>query len=98
MERSADSPTCERCWLLYCALEGRLTAFLLPDVNRGIESNGATMGIQTHFEKFHNKIKLGREDDAYKKARERDDSIKKELISAFASAISRRPRLHPGFS
>ena len=44
------------------------------------------MGIQTHFEKFHNKIKLGREDDAYKKARERDGSIKKEVISAFASA------------
>ena len=44
------------------------------------------MGIQTHFNKFHNKIKLGREDDAYKKARERDDSIKKEVISAFAKA------------
>ena len=28
----------------------------------------------------------GREDDAYKKARERDDSIKKEVISAFAEA------------
>ena len=44
------------------------------------------MGIQPHFDKFHNKIKLGREDDAYKKARDRDDSIKKEVISAFASA------------
>ena len=44
------------------------------------------MGIQTHFDNFHNKIKLGREDEAYKKARERDDSIKKEVISAFASA------------
>ena len=44
------------------------------------------MGIQTHFDKFHNKIKLGREDDAYKKARERDDSIKKEVSSAFAQA------------
>ena len=44
------------------------------------------MGIQSHFDKFHNKIKLGREDDAYKKARDRDDSIKKEVISAFASA------------
>ena len=44
------------------------------------------MGIQTHFDKFHNKVKLGREDDAYKKARERDDSIKKEVMSAFAKA------------
>ena len=44
------------------------------------------MGIQTHFDKFHDKIKLGRGDDAYKKARERDDSIKKEVISEFASA------------
>ena len=44
------------------------------------------MGIQRHFDKFHDKIKLGREDDAYKKARERDDSIKKEVSSAFASA------------
>ena len=44
------------------------------------------MGIQTHFDKFHDKIKLGREDDAYKKARERDDSIKKEVSSAFAKA------------
>ena len=33
------------------------------------------MGIQTHFDKFHDKIKLGREDDAYKKARGRDDNI-----------------------
>ena len=44
------------------------------------------MGIQTHFDKFHDKIKLGRKDNAYKKARERDDSIKKEVVSAFASA------------
>ncbi len=44
------------------------------------------MGIQTHFNEFHNKIKLGREDDAYKKARERDDSIKTEVTSAFAEA------------
>ena len=42
------------------------------------------MGIQTHFDKFHDKIRLGRGDDAYKKARERDDSIKKEVSSAFA--------------
>ena len=44
------------------------------------------MGIQTRFDKFHDKIKLGRGDDAYKKARERDDSIKKEVSSAFANA------------
>ena len=44
------------------------------------------MGIQIHFDKFHDKIKLGREDDAYKKARERDDSIKKEVKSAFNKA------------
>jgi hypothetical protein len=44
------------------------------------------MGIQTHFDKFHNRIKLGRGDDAYKKARERDDSIKKEVKSAFEDA------------
>ena len=41
------------------------------------------MGIQTHFDKFHDKIKLGREDDAYKKARNRDDSIKAEVQTAF---------------
>ena len=44
------------------------------------------MGIQTHFDKFHNKIKLGREDDAYKKGRQSDDSIKKDVISTFAKA------------
>ncbi|MDE0242019.1 MAG: nucleotidyltransferase [bacterium] len=44
------------------------------------------MGIQTHFNKFHDKIKLGRKDDAYRKARERDDSIKGEVSSAFAQA------------
>ena len=44
------------------------------------------MGIQTHFNKFHDKIKLGREDDAYKKARERDDSIKAEVKTAFREA------------
>ena len=41
------------------------------------------MGIQTHFDKFHDSIKLGRKDEAYKKARERDDSIKKDVKSAF---------------
>ena len=44
------------------------------------------MGIQTHFNKFHNKIKLGRKDDAYKKARERDDSIKVKMKTAFREA------------
>ena len=44
------------------------------------------MGIQTHFDKFHDKIKLGREDDAYRKARDRDDSIKAEVKTAFSEA------------
>ena len=44
------------------------------------------MAIQTRFDKFHKKIKLGREDDAYKKARERDDSIKAEVKTAFREA------------
>ena len=44
------------------------------------------MSIQTHFDKFHDKIKLGREDDAYKKARDRDDSIKTEVKAAFSEA------------
>ena len=44
------------------------------------------MGIQTHFDKFHDKIKLGREDDAYKKARKRDDSIKADVKTAFSKA------------
>ena len=49
-----------------------------------MEGRTETMGIQVHFNKFHDKIKLGREDDAYKKARERDDSIKKAVAVAFA--------------
>ena len=44
------------------------------------------MGIQTHFDKFHDKIKLGRKDAAYKKARVRDDSIKAEVTAAFSEA------------
>ena len=44
------------------------------------------MGIQTHFNSFHDEIKLGREDDAYKKARDRDDSIKAEVKAAFRQA------------
>lgn len=46
-------------------------------------SHGGPMGIQTHFDKFHEKIKLGRGDDAYKAARKRDDSIKAEVMDAF---------------
>ena len=44
------------------------------------------MGIQTHFDKFHDRIKLGRQDDAYKKARDRDDSIKAAMKTAFSKA------------
>lgn len=44
------------------------------------------MGIQTHFQEFHDKIKLGRQDDAYKKARNRDDSITKAVKAAFNEA------------
>ena len=44
------------------------------------------MGIQTYFDKFHDKIKLGREDDGYKKARDRDDSIKAQVKTAFREA------------
>ena len=44
------------------------------------------MGIQTQFNKFHNQIKLGREDQAYKKARERDDSITDDVRTAFKGA------------
>ena len=44
------------------------------------------MSIQTHFDKFHDKIKLGRKDDAYRKARDRDDSIKAEVKTAFSEA------------
>ena len=42
------------------------------------------MGIQIQFDKFHDKIKLGREDDAYRKARNRDDSIKADVKTAFS--------------
>ena len=44
------------------------------------------MGIQTHFDKFHDRIKLGRQDDAYKKARDRDDSIKSDVKASFSEA------------
>ena len=41
------------------------------------------MGIQTQFDNFHNTIKLGREDDAYRTVRHRDDSIKAKVKAAF---------------
>lgn len=44
------------------------------------------MGIQTHFNSFHERIKLGREDAAYRKARKRDDSIKADVKTAFREA------------
>lgn len=44
------------------------------------------MGIQTQFDNFHQKIKLGREDTAYRKARERDDSITNAVKTAFKEA------------
>ena len=54
------------------------------------------MGIQTHFDKFHDKIKLGREDNAYKKARDRDDSIKAEMKTRVQRGeLSGRCGLHP---
>jgi len=44
------------------------------------------MSIQTHFDAFHNRIKLGRRDDAYKKARGRDDSITGAVTASFKEA------------
>ncbi len=44
------------------------------------------MGIQRQSDKFHNKIKMGREDEAYKKARERDDSITAAVKLVFKEA------------
>lgn len=41
------------------------------------------MGIQTHFIKFHNTIKLSKTDDAYSSARDKDDSISKAVKEAF---------------
>jgi len=40
------------------------------------------MSIQAKFLKFHDKIKLGREDAEYKNAREKDDSILKDVKKA----------------
>ena len=44
------------------------------------------MGIQSHFDKFHGKIMLGRQDAVYKKARERDDSITQAVKKSFEEA------------
>ena len=41
------------------------------------------MGTQTHFNKFHNAIKLSKTDDSYSNAREKDDSITKAVKGAF---------------
>ena len=44
------------------------------------------MGIQRHFITFHDAIKLCKQDDVYKKARERDSSITKAIEEAFSIA------------
>ena len=44
------------------------------------------MGIQIHFDRFHDRIKLCREDSSYSRARELDDSIKKDISTAFRKA------------
>lgn len=44
------------------------------------------MGIQSHFDNFHRRIKLTRQDDRYKKARKRDDSITADVKAAFKEA------------
>lgn len=41
------------------------------------------MGIQTHFVKFHNSIKLSKTDDSYSDAKEKDSSITKAVKAAF---------------
>jgi hypothetical protein len=44
------------------------------------------MSIQKQFAKFHDAIKLTREDGRYKEAREKDDSIKSDIKAAFKDA------------
>jgi len=44
------------------------------------------MGIQSHFDSFHRRIKLTRQDERYKKARKRDDSITAAIKAAFKEA------------
>jgi len=41
------------------------------------------MGLQTQFNKFHKKINLTRQDQAYKNAREKDDSILEKIRESF---------------
>ncbi|PYE33904.1 hypothetical protein DFP83_103193 [Idiomarina fontislapidosi] len=44
------------------------------------------MSLQNRFSKFHDRIKLGREDDAYRDARVKDNSILDELKTEFRLA------------
>lgn len=44
------------------------------------------MTVQSKFIKFHDAIKLSREDEAYKKAREKDDSVTADVKTAFREA------------
>ena len=44
------------------------------------------MSIQVKFSKFHDKIKLGREDDIYREARSKDSSILDDLRNEFKNA------------
>ncbi|MCU7804218.1 MAG: nucleotidyltransferase [Candidatus Thiodiazotropha sp. (ex Lucinoma borealis)] len=44
------------------------------------------MSIQKHFRTFHDAIKLSKQDDAYKAARERDGSITKDIRRVFKDA------------
>ncbi len=44
------------------------------------------MTIQQRFVEFHDAIKLSREDDAYRKAREKDDSVTSDVKEAFRDA------------
>lgn len=50
------------------------------------ERGKKSMSVQNKFSKFHDKIKLGREDETYKEARTKDDSILNSLKSAFKNA------------
>jgi hypothetical protein len=44
------------------------------------------MSVQQLFIKFHDAIKLSREDDTYRKAREKDDSVTADVKKAFSEA------------
>ena len=45
------------------------------------------MSIQRKFINFHNAIKLSREDDKYRDAREKDESILAALKAAFKDCL-----------